>query len=277
VNLEALPYAVIIILAEFSVGSLAATLFAHWRGMVAPSFVKLSATVVVIGAALALLSATGVDATNEVEGYRLQESLFTSVRVALAVFLAISVVVAWSVFREQRAPSLATGVVATVAGLIALGLLAKMVSAPAWGLAGVLLSLLAGAAALGLVSEAMILGHWYLVSPRLPNRPLQELTLLLFVALLVQAALVVLNAAVPARDVPETSAALGGGLATNPAVWLRVGVGLVFPTALAYMAWQSSNERAMMSATGLLYIAVGAVFAGEILARGLLFVTAAPV
>jgi hypothetical protein len=43
------------------------------------------------------------------------------------------------------------------------------------------------------------------------------------------------------------------------------------------MAWQSSRERAMMSATGLLYIAVGAVFAGEVLARGLLFATGSPV
>ena len=51
----------------------------------------------------------------------------------------------------------------------------------------------------------------------------------------------------------------------------------LFPLALAYMAWQSSLVRAMMSATGLLYIAVGAVFVGELLGRGLLFVTAAPV
>ena len=43
------------------------------------------------------------------------------------------------------------------------------------------------------------------------------------------------------------------------------------------MAWRSSLEYSMMSATGLLYIAVGAVFVGEVLARGLLFVTGAPV
>jgi hypothetical protein len=77
--------------------------------------------------------------------------------------------------------------------------------------------------------------------------------------------------------VPESTALLAGSLGSNPAFWLRVGVGLLFPLALAYMAWQSSNEHAMMSATGLLYIAVGAVLVGEVLARGLLFVTAAPV
>jgi hypothetical protein len=67
------------------------------------------------------------------------------------------------------------------------------------------------------------------------------------------------------------------GLAGNPAFWLRIGVGLVFPVVLTYMAWQSSIVRAMMSAKGLLYIAPGAVLADEVLARGLLFVTAVPV
>jgi hypothetical protein len=56
-----------------------------------------------------------------------------------------------------------------------------------------------------------------------------------------------------------------------------VGIGIVFPLALAYMAYSSSKERSMMSATGLLYIAVGALLAGEALGRGLLFVTGAAV
>ena len=66
------------------------------------------------------------------------------------------------------------------------------------------------------------------------------------------------------------------GLAQNPIFWLRLGVGLLFPLALAFMAWQSSIIRSMMSATGLLYIAMGGVLAGEVLARALLFTTAKP-
>ena len=42
------------------------------------------------------------------------------------------------------------------------------------------------------------------------------------------------------------------------------------------MAWRASVERGMMSATGLLYIATGAVLAGEALARGLQLATAIP-
>jgi hypothetical protein len=74
-----------------------------------------------------------------------------------------------------------------------------------------------------------------------------------------------------------SDALLAISLPENPAFWLRVGVGLIFPAILAFMAYKSSQERAMMSATGLLYIAVGAILAGEALGRGLLFVTGAPV
>lgn len=275
-NLDALPYTVLLILAEFSAGSLIAVLIADARGMVTSSFVKLSAAIVVTGAALALLAAFNVSG-DEFEGYRVREALFNPVRGAVAVFLALAVVYGWLVLAGKGAASFTAGALAAAAGLVALGLLAHQVSAPAWGLAGVLLSVLAGALALGLVSEAMVLGHWYLVSPRLPGRPLQELTFLLVVVLALQGALMIVNAAVPAREVPETSAALAGSLGSNPAFWLRAGVGLLFPLALAAMAFLSSREHSMMSATGLLYIAVGAVFAGEVLARGLLFTTGAPV
>ena len=275
-NLDALPYTVLLIFAEFTAGSLVAVLIADARGMVAASFVKLSAVIIVMGAALALLSAVNVSG-DEFAGYHVDESLFGPARGVFVALLALSVAYATLVLGDRRRPSFAVGALAAAAGFAGLGLLAYQISAPTWGFAGVLLSLLVGALALGVVSEAMILGHWYLVSPKLPGRPLQELTFLLLAVLVVQGALMIVNAAIPAREVPQSTALLAGSLGSNPAFWLRVGVGLLFPLALAYMAWQSSNEHAMMSATGLLYIAVGAVFVGEVLARGLLFVTAAPV
>lgn len=275
-NLDALPQTVLLILVEFSVGSLVALLIADARGMVATSFVKLSAVILAAAGGLALLTAFGVSG-DDLEGYRIRDSLFAPVRGVLIAYLAIAIAYALLVLRGERDRSFVAGGAAALVGAGALGLLAYQVSAPTWSLEGTLLSLLVGALALGLVTEAMILGHWYLVSPRLPGQPLQELTLLLTVVLALQGLLLILNAAVPASEVPETGAVLAGSLGSNPAFWLRVGVGLVFPLALAYMAWRSSLERAMMSATGLLYIAVGAVFVGEVLARGLLFVTGAPV
>jgi hypothetical protein len=275
-ELEALPYTLLIIMAEFSIGSLIAVLVADARGMVVQSFVKLSAAFVVIGAGLALLASFGVGGST-FGGYHLEEGLYTPVRVLLAIFLVMTVPYFLLVHQGRRELSLRAGAVTAGVGVVALGLIAYQISPPTWGFPGVLLSVLAGALALGFVNESMVLGHWYLVTPKLPAKPLQELTFLLLLAVALQVALVVLNAALPARDAPATSAVLAGSLGSNPAFWLRVGVGLVFPLALSYMAWQSSKENAMMSATGLLYIAVGAVFVGELLARGILFVTGAPV
>ncbi|MGH2371829.1 MAG: hypothetical protein ACRDI2_26960, partial [Chloroflexota bacterium] len=59
--------------------------------------------------------------------------------------------------------------------------------------------------------------------------------------------------------------------------WLRVGVGVAFPLVLSFLVWRTARVRSMMSATGLLYIALGAVLAGEIIARSLFFLSGAPV
>lgn len=275
-NLDALPQTVLIILVEFSVGTLVAALVADARGMVPAGFVKLSGLIVVAGVVLALLSSVNASGT-ELEDYRLHEGMFGPIRGATIAFLVLSVMYAWAVLAESKTGSFGWGGLALGAGLVTLGLLAWQVSPPAWSFAGVLLSFLAGALALGFVTEAMVLGHWYLVTPRLAGQPLQELTFLLLAVVAVQGVLMIVNAAVPASHVPESSAVLAGSLGSNPAFWLRAGVGMAFPIALSFMAWRSSLEDAMMSATGLLYIAVGAVFVGEVLARGLMFVTASPV
>ncbi|MCI0890500.1 MAG: hypothetical protein J4O04_06810 [Chloroflexi bacterium] len=275
-NLEALPYAVLLILAEFSVGSLIAVLFVDARGMAPSSYVKLSAGIVAVAASLMLLSALNVSSID-LEGYRLKDGMFGPVRTFAAGFFAISLVYCVLAFRQERERSLLVGGLGAIVGVIMIGLLAYQVSPPTWGFPGPLSSLLVGTLALGFVSEAMLLGHWYLVSPKMAGRPMEETTAVLFGVMAVQALLLIVNAAIPVREAPETAAVLAGSLASNPAFWLRVGVGLLFPLALAFMAWRSSLEYSMMSATGLLYIAVGGVFVGEVLARGLLFVTGAAV
>ena len=277
VSAEALPYTLLILLIEFSVGSLVVVVAADARSLVVPSFVKLGAGMVLTGAGLTLLTALQVEALPEVDGYPLDSSLMDPLRILLSAFLLVTLLYNWFVWRGERRAHLAAGVGASLVGVAALVLAAYVVSVPTWGPAGPLLSLMAGSLAVGGFTMVMVWGHWYLVTPRLPSRPLEEMTLFLLGVLVVQILLLSLNAALPVREVPETQGSLGVGLAANPAFWLRIGVGLVFPVVLTYMAWQSSIVRAMMSATGLLYIALGAVLAGEVLARGLLFVTAVPV
>jgi hypothetical protein len=125
-------------------------------------------------------------------------------------------------------------------------------------------------AATGGVFAAMILGHWYLVTPKLPEAPLILLARLLFAVIAVQVGLFVAwvaTGAGPARGAPFS--ALTGPWALF--VWLRLIVGLIFPLVVSWAAIQTARTRSMESATGLLYINVGTIAAGTILAAGLYF------
>jgi hypothetical protein len=122
------------------------------------------------------------------------------------------------------------------------------------------------------VFAAMILGHWYLVTPRLPEGPLVLFARILMglVGLQLLLSLVWLaTSAGPGGGGGGPFAALIGPWALF--VWLRLVVGLAFPLVLSWAAVQTARSRSMESATGLLYIDVGAIASGTILAAGLYF------
>jgi hypothetical protein len=275
-SVAALPFATFLLCLEFAAGTQAVLLVPQTRGQVSPGFLKMGAVMAFAGAVLALWTTAALPTGAEVAGYRLDASFIGPMKVAVAVFALLSLATLVLVFREDRRRARALNVITAAAALAALALAAAVLRLPTWGYPGALLSLLAGAASLGAVALGMTLGHWYLVTPRLPEKPLNELTLVLLGCVAVQTLVMAINAVLPVREVPVSPDVVATGLVENLWFWLRVGVGLVFPLGLAYMAWQSSAVRAMMSATGLLYIAMGAVLAGEIVARALLFTTAKP-
>ena len=138
------------------------------------------------------------------------------------------------------------------------------------GAAALLVQLAVLFAATGGVFAAMILGHWYLVTPRLPEAPLILLSKGLLAVVAIQVVLFVAwvgLGAGPASGGPFS--ALTGPWALF--VWLRLIVGLVFPLVVSWLAVQTARTRSMESATGLLYINVGTIAAGTILAAGLYF------
>jgi hypothetical protein len=224
-------------------------------------------------AAITVWVAATISVDADVDGYPLDPSYMPEARVALALVLALSLPYMALTLRESRVASLVVGGATSVAGLAGIALLAQVFAVPTWGYAGTLLSLIVGGLVVGAVSMGMILGHWYLVTPRLPEQPLREMTALLLVAMAVQALLIVLALALP-RDTIAT--AVDTPILQNPFFWMRVAGGLVFPMVLVWMAYDSSGVRAMQSATGLLYIAMALVLSGEVLAKGLLFVSAVP-
>ena len=273
----ALPYTVLILLVELAVGSLVVAVVFDARGQVTRGYVEMAGLVIVPLVMLALLTYRSLGLEQELDGYALRRSWLPAVRWGLIVLLALSTLHLVSAFRWQRRAALAFGAAGVLAGAFALAALAAVVAGPAWSYVGTLGSMLSATLVLGGTLMAMLWGHWYLTNSGLPKEPLEQMSLLVLGALLVQALFVLLGAVLPARDAPLGDAAFGVALGQNPAFWLRVGVGLLLPLLVATLAWRAATIRGMMSATGLMYIALGSVLAGEALARGLLFATGAAV
>jgi hypothetical protein len=118
------------------------------------------------------------------------------------------------------------------------------------------------AAVLGAALSAMLLGHFYLISPSLSIRPLMRLLAAVAVALLARAAA---DGWALARWTSEHPLATLNG---EVALWLPVrwAVGFVAPLVLDAMAYQAARIRSTQSATGILYVVVICCFLGELTA-----------
>lgn len=123
---------------------------------------------------------------------------------------------------------------------------------------------------LGSALVAMVLGHWYLVVPRLSFAPLRRLNLLLSAALCLRCLVAIVTFWLQ-RDLwtevySTHSGATGFFLSHGIFLVPRVLFGLVVPLVLVRMAWNCVKIRSNQSATGILYVVVAFVFIGEILA-----------
>jgi hypothetical protein len=277
-SVESLPYTLLLLLGQFSAGCAIVLLAVQLRGKFEASFIRTSSWLTVSGAGMLMVLSLAITPHSSVGGYRLHADVLTAVQ-ALSIALTLFSLAHAYFLRQENEDFLVLATGATSAGLgaVTLVLMADLVAPPAWSIAGPLLTLFAGALTLGTSMIAMVWGHWYLVKPSLDEGPLNEISLATLAAIVLELAVTAVNAIIPVGQHIVSNALLAVALPSNPAFWLRVGIGLIFPAVLTFMAYKSSTERAMMSATGLLYIAVGAILAGEALGRGLLFVTGAAV
>lgn len=277
VSAVSLPYAVLVLLVELAVGGLAMLTVFDARRQVTAGYVKAGALTVFPLALLAGWAYLALTPVHELEGYVLAVEWFRPFGLALAAFVAAACGHAVAAMLERHRLGIVLGAAGSAIGVVVLLLLAGLIGPPAWSLAGMFLSLLASTGVLGAGLMSMMWGHWYLTSGRLPKEPMEQMALVLLAAIVLQIVVVALGVAMPAREVPASAGALGAGLGANPAFWLRTAVGLAFPLVVTVLAWRAATIRGMMSATGLLYIALGLLLAGEVLARGLLFTTGAAV
>jgi hypothetical protein len=159
------------------------------------------------------------------------------------------------------------------AGAIVAGVAAGALGAYDWtGGDAMAIPMLVQFLALGAVTggslAAVVLAHWYLVTPKISERPLLLTTRLLMLSLAIQ---ILLFGAWQAAGIPEMDPfeSLTGPNAIF--VWLRLTIGLIAPLVLSWMAYRTALTRSMESATGLLYIEFALVMASTIVAAGLLF------
>ncbi len=215
-----------LVLAMWTAGIAAgAALVSHW-GIVGPGYGWLAAAVVtLVGGATALAagSAVGLAATIAALGAGL----------------------------VARSPRRATALF----GVAALGFLSVAV------VDGGVIAAITGAVLLGGMTSEMMLGHWFLVDPRLPRWALQRLALVGGVGLLLDVVVLAALGLFGAED-----AVMLGAMAA-----LTVLTGL-----LAAAVWFSLREEGysgVMAATGLSYLGVlttfGVVVVGRLLVEGL--------
>ena len=181
-----------------------------------------------------------------------------------AFLVGVAIGLALSRSRRRRAAT-RVGLATAGIGVVALVVSALAYAPPTVPAVVTVASFAGGALALGTSWNGMMLGHWYLNTPRLAPRPLVRLNLAMAATVLVQAAFV---GVVATLLLPEV---LGSWF-----VWVRAGVGLGAPLLLSVPIHLTARVRSMMSATGLMYIALGAILAGELTARLYLFVGQAP-
>ena len=126
---------------------------------------------------------------------------------------------------------------------------------------------LIGAAFLGAVSDAMLLGHWYLVQPGLPRGPLLELVRWTGRLWPFELAALLWPTGMVSVLVGTVDDGYGGLLGW---FWLACTLASIALVVATRAALRERQYSAVMSATGLLYLAILTVFGMDLVARACL-------
>lgn len=130
-----------------------------------------------------------------------------------------------------------------------------------------LLRTLSGAAFLGAVTDAMLLGHWYLVQPGMARKPLLELVRWLTLIWPVEVVALLL----PTGMLSVLSGSIADGY--NGLLgwfWVACAVATIVLSVVTRAALKERYYSAVMAATGLLYLAILTAFGTDLVARAVL-------
>lgn len=148
-----------------------------------------------------------------------------------------------------------------VIGLVAAGLADE--SSPALALARTLV----GAAFLGAITDAMLLGHWYLVQPGLPRTLLHEIVDAVAWTWPFQVAVMLIPTGMVSVWTGTVDDGWNGMLGW---FWAACAIATIVLVIVTKAALRERQYSAVMAATGLLYLAILTAFGTDIVARAVL-------
>jgi hypothetical protein len=258
-NLEALPFVNWIFWAALSAGTLLVVGLTELWGGTTRGYRLFMAWLLAACAGILLLSelnltpGTLADATADA-----RRTLVWAFVAASAVYLVASIL------RLPRALLAVGGGLLGILALVTLAAAGGTLSSPLFAT-----QLILAALALGAVNAAMLLGHWYLVTPKLSPAPLRRMMWLLGAALGLQGVVFALAMLL------VSSGPLGGPIGWL--TWLRVLVGIALPIGITVLAYLATRATSLQASTGLLYIGLAFVMAGSIAAASITYLTGVPV
>ena len=154
--------------------------------------------------------------------------------------------------------------VAPLIGILALIAAGIDAGSPAWLS---VLRIVVGAGFLGAVTDAMLLGHWYLTQPGLARAPLLELVR--WTAILWP--LEVISLLIPVGMWSVINGTIDDGYGGILGwMWLTCAVTTIGLIAVTRAALKERQYSAVMAATGLLYLAILTAFGTDLVARAVL-------
>ena len=320
-----LPLMLFIVMAELSIGAFAVLFLLDWRNIVKRNFLVTYAIIYVLFASLTVLFQLNFSNQDLLNTFTLLDKSWTAYLTPfLLLFLVLMVPYTtllimdkkagvdgkfkqeeqeinktrWSNIRIARIVVGSLDVLAGTVTLFVLGMIFRPLAAAGPAEAFAVGSFFASGLALGGVMTAMWLGHWYLVTPALSEKPLRFATTLVLIGIIAQLVFTftgglstasasqtnkgststvtttsssAISAAtpVPNSQVKPADAPVVTPLSIDVIGWLRLLVAFVLPLALLGFILKLIHDRSFQSATGMLYLVVVLTLAGEALSRGL--------
>src|SRR2546421_2004851 len=260
-----LPLALFLLLAEPAVGGFATVAYLRLTGGLTHGFLNFIAVTYAILGGLAFLVVLAGPPGSYHRLLAINQPAAEALLFLQGVLVLALIAHAVIIWRRDTSP------ISWALTLSASVLLLGGIAAALWPMAGSLLNgaaialiVVLSAAVLGAATTGMLLGHWYLVTPALTNRPLLRAIGVLLVSLVLQAMLFPLTL----RGLAHGSGSLTHPLGLGPVLSVLWALGAVFlPLVAAGVAVPTCPPRAVISNTRFLYPAMIGIPPGPLLGQ----------